>query len=160
MDPAALAEAAQRIPLDLVLVDAPCSGQSMFPLGKQYASAFHKNIIKKNSMRQRRILSESLRLVAPGGLLAYTTCTFSTEENEKNLQWLTEHNPEFSVQEITEYQEFRSGFSQLPCYRLFPWQGLGTGGFLAVLKRDADGELEPLDRSRLKVAWRQELAAP
>ena len=158
MDPAALAQAATGT-ADLVLVDAPCSGQSMFPLGKQYASAFHKNVINKNAMRQRRILSEALKLVAPGGLLAYTTCTFATEENEKNLQWLVEHNQEFSVQEISEYRDFKSSFSSLPCYRIFPWQNLGTGGFLAVLKRHGSEDPQPLEKSALKVAWQQDLGS-
>ncbi|MDG1897247.1 MAG: hypothetical protein P8J37_20310, partial [Fuerstiella sp.] len=72
---------------DVVLVDAPCSGQSLVARGKKSPGCFHPATINMNANRQRRILANSTSLVKHGGWLIYMTCTYSLKENERNVEW-------------------------------------------------------------------------
>jgi 16S rRNA C967 or C1407 C5-methylase (RsmB/RsmF family) len=123
---------------ELVVADVPCSAQS---LGQKAEYPFSQPVIHGNVVRQRRILSNCVTIVKPGGLLAYITCTFSPKENEENIQWFLKRNPDFSPITIPGYERFQSTFVSFYSYRIWPHKGLGRGGFLCVLKRD--GELEP-----------------
>jgi 16S rRNA C967 or C1407 C5-methylase (RsmB/RsmF family) len=141
---------------ELVLVDAPCSGQSMFPLGKQYSSAFHSSVINKNAMRQRRILSQAAKLVSSTGTLVYTTCTFSLDENEKLINWFLQNHPEYEATKIESYHAYQSEFTDTPCYRLFPSHGLGAGGFLTIFScKDSGISIKPAP-NELKIAWKND----
>jgi len=134
MDPKQLAEQAPSS-ADLVIVDAPCSGQSLVLKDLAAPGAFHPATISMNARRQRRILAHSAALVAPGGYLLYATCTFSKEENEENVEWLLSHFSEFAAQPVDALEEYRSPVSSVATYRLWPYQGWGAGSFCALFKR-------------------------
>ncbi len=133
-DPAVLAKS---IPgsADLVIVDAPCSGQSLVLKDQQAPGAFHPATVSMNERRQRRILAHAAMLVAPEGYLLYSTCTFSREENEDNLCWFLEKFPEFSAVPVASLKEHQSHLSEVSCYRLWPFQGQGAGSFCALLRK-------------------------
>lgn len=122
---------------DLVVVDAPCSGQSLLLKGIKNPGCFNPRVQNFNAQRQRKILAEISNLVAPGGYLAYMTCTYSLEENEETLAWFMKRFPQFTAQEAEVLEEYRSRHAELPCYRLFPQQNLGVGGFTALMRRTA-----------------------
>jgi 16S rRNA C967 or C1407 C5-methylase (RsmB/RsmF family) len=119
----------------LVIVDAPCSGQSLVLKGLAAPGAFHPATIAMNERRQRRILAESSKTVEPGGYLLYATCTFSPEENERNVEWFSKNFPEFSAREVPCLQRYRSQLSDQPSYRLFPQACLGAGAFCCLFQR-------------------------
>ena len=136
---------------DVVIVDAPCSGQSLPFRGIEALGAFHPALVTKNSLRQRRILAHAGAVVRPGGFLLYTTCTFSRRENEGVLEWFTRKFEQFVPVEITALEQFRSELTSVPAYRLFPFTGIGAGGFTVLLKRCGQGirrefEVEPVRR--------------
>jgi 16S rRNA C967 or C1407 C5-methylase (RsmB/RsmF family) len=118
---------------DLVIVDAPCSAQS---LGSDADYPFHKSTINGNAKRQRRIIESAGRVVKPGGFLQYITCTFSEKENEKTIAWFRKRYPEFSPVAIPGFESLQSHLTDVPSYRIWPDQGLGRGGFLCLLRRD------------------------
>ena len=120
---------------DLVIVDAPCSGQSLIRKDHLQAGAFHKHTVHTNSKRQRRILINSWKIVKPGGFLLYSTCTFSPEENEKVLEWLCKQDDRCQVREVPIVADYRSKLSELPCYRLLPQHNQGAGAFFALLRK-------------------------
>lgn len=125
---------------DLVIVDAPCSGQSLVTRGMESKGAFHPSTINLNSNRQKRILANSSSVVAPGGYLAYMTCTYSPEENEEVIKWFLKKFPHFSALEVPSMASHRSQFSEFSCYRFWPFQETGAGGFAALLKNNNEGE--------------------
>lgn len=133
-DPAMLAklvpEAAQ-----LVVADVPCSGQSLVLKGLAAPGAFHPATVSMNARRQRRIVACAAQMLARGGYLLYSTCTFSREENEENIEWFLGRHPEFSAVAVPLLEPFRSQHSSEPTYRLFPQSGLGAGAFCALLRR-------------------------
>lgn len=120
---------------DLVLVDAPCTGQSLLAKGVKNPGCFHPVTINKNANRQKRILANSAQLVAPQGYLAYMTCAYSPEENEQVSQWFLERFPEFEAIEIVQLDKYRSHLTDIPCYRMFPHTGLGAGAFTILFRK-------------------------
>lgn len=130
---------------DIVIVDAPCSGQSLPFRGIEAPGAFHPSLVTKNAMRQRRILANAAGLVRPGGHLLYTTCTFSVKENEGAIEWLTEKFADFQAVEVPKLFNYRSALTELAAYRLFPFSGAGTGGFTALLRREGGGRAAPFE---------------
>ena len=119
----------------LVLVDAPCSGQSLVLKDLAAPGAFHPATISMNERRQRRILATSARMVVPGGYLLYATCTFSPEENERNVEWFVRQFPDFHAVVVPSLSAHLSRLTKLSCYRLFPQERCGAGAFCCMLKR-------------------------
>ena len=119
----------------LVLVDAPCSGQSLRARGQDSFGCFDPRIIRMNARRQRRILANSACLVADDGFLLYTTCTYAREENEDNIVWFLDGYKDFSLVEVNCLNEYKSGYIGGPCYRMWPQDGLGAGAFSALMQK-------------------------
>ncbi len=120
---------------DLVLVDAPCSGQSILVKGGKNPGCFNPRTVETNAMRQRKIISYSAECVRPGGWLLYTTCTFSPEENEDLIQWFLAKNAEFRAVDYPKYMAYLSKIASFPAYREHPHSSLGVGGFACLLRR-------------------------
>ncbi|MUL35478.1 RsmB/NOP family class I SAM-dependent RNA methyltransferase [Gloeocapsopsis dulcis] len=129
----------------LVIVDAPCSGQSLLAKGGKVPGCFHPTTINKNANRQKRIITNSAQLVAPKGYLTYMTCTYSIEENEQVCEWFLNKFPQFQAVEVPELVEYQSHHSSIPCYRLFPQSKLGAGAFTVLFQNTEMGEIENLD---------------
>lgn len=138
-DVAVFAEKAKNA-FDLVIVDTPCSGQSLVARGKKAPACFHPSTINQNANRQRRIVANAAQCVAPAGALAYMTCTYSPEENEGVLEWLLGKFPTLSAVDVPALEQFRSRLTAHPCYRLFPHSHAGAGAFVALLRRSQEGE--------------------
>lgn len=139
---------------DLVLVDAPCSGQSLLAKGGEAEGCFHPKMVGMNASRQRRILANAAKCVAPGGHLLYMTCTFSQEENEKVIQWFLKGNSLFEAVSIKALDAFQSDRMEAPAYRLYPQMGWGAGAFTCLLKHSG-AMVEALDSlPDLKPIWR------
>lgn len=86
LDPALWAEHTPHS-AQVVVVDAPCSGQSLLAKGGKVPGCFHPITTNRNANRQKRILAGAAQLVAPGGYLVYTTCTYAPAENEEVGAW-------------------------------------------------------------------------
>jgi 16S rRNA C967 or C1407 C5-methylase (RsmB/RsmF family) len=152
-DPIQLAETIPRS-AQLVFVDAPCTGQSLLAKGLKAPGCFHPLSIRQNAQRQKRILANAAQVVAPGGYLIYTTCTFSPDENEKVSQWFVRKFPQFLPQVIPALEGFQSHLAAFPCYRIWPHSGLGAGAFTIVFQNTESGLARPFVQSSLStVRW-------
>jgi 16S rRNA C967 or C1407 C5-methylase (RsmB/RsmF family) len=139
---------------DLVIVDAPCSGQSLIARGKPSPGCFHPATINMNANRQRRILACATRVVAPGGYLAYLTCTYAQKENETNAKWLMKRFPQLQPVAVPKLAAFQSHLADFPCYRLWPQQGIGAGAFAVLFRYQISGTQQPLRLQPLRPVWR------
>lgn len=128
----------------VVLVDAPCTGQSLIAKGGKAPGCFHPVSINSNANRQKRILANSAQLVAPQGYLVYMTCAYSPEENEHVAEWFLERFPQFQAIVIPHLSNYQSHLSQLPCYRIFPQSTLGAGAFTILLQNLSEGSIQSL----------------
>ena len=128
---------------DKILVDAPCSGEGMFRKEPDVAKSWNEEmrIFCENS--QREILTEAAKLLKDGGMLLYSTCTFSPAEDEGMIQWFLDTHPEFSLRPLgcdalspgrPDWVE--DGRAELSlCGRLWPHKHHGEGHFLALLEK-------------------------
>lgn len=127
---------------DKILVDAPCSGEGMFRREPDMLKSWQPDMLAFCRTQQEKILEACAKMLRPGGMLLYSTCTFSVEENEGSIGRFLERHAAFSLCDIEKAHGFASGvgdFSQ--CARLYPHRLAGEGHFLALLQR-ADGEAQ------------------
>ncbi|MBD1813087.1 RsmB/NOP family class I SAM-dependent RNA methyltransferase [Microcoleus vaginatus DQ-U2] len=129
---------------NLVIVDAPCTGQSLLAKGDKAPGCFHHVTINSNANRQKRILANSAKIVAPQGYLAYMTCTYSTAENEQVSEWLLSKFPEFQPVTVPHLEKYRSHLTEIPSYRMWPQDRLGAGAFTVLFQNTSDGERNQL----------------
>ena len=145
---------AEKIPqtANLVIVDAPCTGQSLLAKGDKAPGCFHHVTINSNANRQKRILANSAKIVAPQGYLAYMTCTYSTAENEQVSEWLLSKFPEFQPVTVPHLEKYRSHLTQIPCYRMWPQDKLGAGAFTVLFQKTSAGQTNQLPADFLELA--------
>ncbi len=107
-EPAALAEVFEGF-FDRILVDAPCSGEGMFRKDESMIRQWERHSVERCSLMQHDILRHAMRMLAPGGRLVYSTCTFSPEENEEQIASLLLDHPELSVIEVPLHHGWTAG---------------------------------------------------
>lgn len=130
---------------DVILVDAPCSGEGMF----RKDSSLIKDWLKKGpeyyQPLQLDILNSAINMLKKGGQLIYSTCTFSPLEDEEVISRVLEENDDLYLDELPHFEGFCSGFDIdgldfSKCIRLFPHKINGEGHFVAKLKKKADAD--------------------
>ena len=135
---------AKRFPryFDRVQVDAPCSGEGMFRKEEAAVQDWNPEAVLACARRQREILESAAKMVRAGGLLVYSTCTFSPEENEGVISDFLRDHPEFSLPEVDApwFAPGRPDWVENPMpglertFRLWPHLLRGEGHFAAVLQ--------------------------
>ncbi len=121
---------------DLVLVDAPCSGEGMFRKDPHARAQWGPNLVQSCAARQRTILDASWALVKPGGYLIYSTCTWETCENEDQVARLVRMGAVPVPIPVLEPWGVTTSDMGLRCY---PHRLQGEGFFIAVVQKPADG---------------------
>ena len=124
---------------DVILVDAPCSGEGLFRRDEKAIQEWSMQNVHFCQKRQRQILQEIWPCLRPGGLLIYSTCTFNTYENEENVRFIAEElgadilpvsiKPEWQIT-----GSLLKGWAQ-PVFRFIPGITRSEGLFMAVLRK-------------------------
>ncbi len=137
------AKLADRWPayFDAVLVDAPCSGESMFRRDPAARAEWNPAAPEGCAKRQAEILNQAARLVRPGGRLVYSTCTFNDLENEGSVRGFLARHGDFAPE---DFALPGVGSSQSGMLRLWPHRLRGDGHFVARLRKA--GEANPLQK--------------
>lgn len=130
---------------DLIMVDAPCSGEGMFRKDDTAIEEWSTENVFKCAERQAEILDNAVRLLKSDGYIIYATCTFSLEENEMTVDAFLKRHSDFELIPVTE--RVRSATSDGIrfdgcqtenidlCRRFYPHKAPGEGQFMAVLHR-------------------------
>lgn len=123
---------------DLVLCDAPCSGEGMFRKYDEAITEWSEDNVLLCAERQREILNNLSGTVKEGGYLLYSTCTYSKEENEDTMANFLENHPDFELCEVSE--SLRSATADGLCgiveaRRFYPHLTPGEGQFIALMKK-------------------------
>ena len=132
---------------DLIMVDAPCSGEGMFRKEEVAVSEWSEENVRMCAERQSEILDNAVCLLKDGGYIIYATCTFSVEENEMVIDRFLKKYPEFELTQVTPRVNestcdgvFFEGCETENihfCRRFYPHKSRGEGQFMAVLKSTA-----------------------
>lgn len=139
MDSAAIAKVFPGT-FDLIMVDAPCSGEGMFRKEEVAITEWSTDNVEKCAARQEEILDNARKALKDGGMIVYATCTYSVEENEKQIESFLARHPSFTLMEpnpkVLPYTHNGiEGFEQ--CRRFYPHLAKGEGQFGAILKDTA-----------------------
>lgn len=145
---------------DRILVDAPCSGEGMFRKDDSMIGDWERHSVQKCSAMQRDILKHAAAMLAPGGLLLYSTCTFSPEENEIQIAAFLAEHADFVIEPIEIANGLSSGrpdwvdsetadlageaivSSLAGAARLWPHLVDGEGHFVALLRKLGEHNLD------------------
>lgn len=142
---------------DKILIDAPCSGEGMFRKDKKMIRAWEEHGPEYFSKIQKSIITQAAEMLKPGGMMLYSTCTFSPEEDEQTIEYLLETHPEFDLCEMEGYEGFSSGMPETTAsrderlsrtVRIFPYRMKGEGHYLALLKKRGDEVTHTCDALR------------
>ncbi len=152
---------------DLIICDAPCSGEGMFRKEENAISQWSMENVEKCAVRQLEILENIKASLKKGGIMVYSTCTYSLDENEELIETFLKNNPDFYLIETPEEIKLSSsqgiGNSKNIEYtrRFYPHVNKGEGQFVAVLKKEEVENtpkeikdiLLPLTKQEEKIVW-------
>lgn len=142
MDTAKLATTFPKT-FDLIMLDAPCSGEGMFRKDDVAINEWSEANVEMCAVRQAEILENAVKLLKNGGYIIYATCTFSLEENEMMIDSFLQKHPEFEIipvkETVAKYTSdgiFFEGCKEKNinyARRFYPHVAKGEGQFMAVL---------------------------
>jgi NOL1/NOP2/sun family putative RNA methylase len=168
---------------DKILIDAPCSGEGMFRKSPAIMKNWEQYGVDYYNKLQKEIILFAARMLKPGGMMLYSTCTFSPEENEGTIAYLMEQFPQFHVVPAlpgedlqkslgVSYQGFDHGkpdwleeLANPPklteiqrdelknCLRLWPHKLDGEGHFVALLHKSAEETDDRPENGKLTYAF-------
>lgn len=139
---------------DKILIDAPCSGEGMFRKQNNMIKAWEHNGVDLFVDLQRSILKEAIRMLKPGGMLIYSTCTFSKEENEQSIEYLLSLDERLHLVSLPFIDGFDEGHPEWgttnnpelkKCRRLWPHRIEGEGHFVALIQKESNEEVSGAD---------------
>ena len=146
---------------DRVLVDAPCSAEAIFRKEPGDRRLWQPKLVDSCATQQDAIMQDAARLVRPGGVLVYATCTFAPTEDEGTLARFMDTHPDFDLVSPPRFAGFdvgrpdwldsdSSSFALERAVRLWPHRAPGEGHFIAVLHRSskASEQADTLDPYR------------
>ena len=152
MEPAGLVDTFTDF-FDGIVVDAPCSGEGMFRKDENARNEWSPDHVTLCANRQDGILDCAAKMLRDGGRIAYSTCTFSPEENEQAVERFLERHPEFHVERPVCAEHFEEGHPEWcenpatasesdiqDTVRIWPYKVDGEGHFLALLVKGERSE--------------------
>ncbi len=146
---------------DLIMVDAPCSGSGMFRKDKDAIAEWSLESVELCKQRQQRILVDVLDSLQENGILIYSTCSYSKDENELIADWLVEEMEMESIQinipAIWGIVETNSDIHNAFGYRFYPNFIKGEGLYLAAFRKKRAVTEKGIKESKLKLASRTEI---
>ena len=124
---------------DKILIDAPCSGEGMFRKDDDMVKSYEERGPEYYSEIQKEITDQAVRMLAPGGLLLYSTCTFSRCEDEEIICHILENHQEMELIRLPLFEGASGGTGLDGCIRLFPHKIKGEGHFISLLRKNGGG---------------------
>lgn len=121
---------------DVVVVDAPCSGEGLFRKDRNYIKAWGPHLNRSCALVQRKLLQDATAFLKPGGYLVYSTCTYHPDENLGQMKTLKRQGfLSIDPRPATEWQLVRLEEEGAIGYQFFPHLTHGEGFFIGVMKK-------------------------
>ncbi len=142
---------------DVIIVDAPCSGSGLFRKDPDAIAEWSENNVVLCSQRQQRILADVWPALKKDGILIYSTCSYSRQEDEEIVNWL---NEEFSLTPVVLSVDPGWGITVSdPGYRFWPDKVKGEGFFIACFqKKEGDVYVAPKIKAKVESITNKEKA--
>ncbi len=124
---------------DVIVIDAPCSGSGLFRKDPAAIDEWSENSVQLCSYRQQRILADIMPALKEGGVLIYSTCSYSGIEDEGICDWLMDQfsvgSLPLAIDEGWGIIETESEKNKAYGYRFFPDKLKGEGFFIAAFRK-------------------------
>ena len=128
---------------DLIVLDAPCSGEGMFRKQPDAMDYWSLDYPAQCATLQREILEDAVKMLANGGELVYSTCTWAPEENEEIVAWLLDEFP-LELVDIPKLNGMTPGIDYPETARMYPHHFKGEGQFVAKFRFVGEHKLPKL----------------
>ena len=131
----------QKLPgyFDLLLIDAPCSGSGLFRKDRDAIDEWSEASVEMCSMRQQRIIADTIGCLRQNGHFIYSTCSYSMKEDEEICDWIIE---QYQLEPVTIPFDIKLGITEsisekhkVPGYRFYPDKVNGEGFFVACFRQ-------------------------
>lgn len=116
---------------DIILIDAPCSGEGLFRKDKDAIDEWSEKNVELCSIRQKEILKHAVACLKHGGFIIYSTCTFEEAENDKQIAELGMLNAELEIQ---DFGQVKTKYG----YQFYPYKIKGEGFYISVVKKEGE----------------------
>jgi NOL1/NOP2/sun family putative RNA methylase len=155
----------KRLPnyFDAIVIDAPCSGSGLFRKDEKAIEEWSEANVELCSQRQQRILADVYDSLKKDGVIIYSTCSYSKQENEEVLDWIGEQFDVCSLQLNLENEwgivETQSDKHSYYGYRFYPDKVKGEGFFIAVFKKqnECDGKIIASSKNKIEKPTTKEI---
>lgn len=128
---------------DVVVVDAPCSGEGLFRKDKSFSKAWAPHLNRSCALIQRRLLLDAQAILKPGGYMVYSTCTYHPEENLEQIKALIQQGfQSVDPSPPDAWQIVRLEEKGAVGYQFFPHLTPGEGFFISVVRKPLDFSVE------------------
>lgn len=145
---------------DLIVLDAPCSGEGMFRKDPKAMQYWNKDYPAQCAKLQKEILTSAIDMLVPGGQLVYSTCTWSPEENEEVVAWLLKEY-DLELLDVPKINGMVEGIDFPQTARMYPHLFKGEGQFVAKFQLSGDKKIKKiksgksnLNREQIQL-WRE-----
>lgn len=129
---------------DLILCDAPCSGEGMFRKDSDAIGEWSMKNVMMCQARQREIVEDVWGCLREGGLFIYSTCTYNHFEDEDNVRWIAET---LGAEVLPLNDKAEWGISG---GHFYPHRVKGEGFFIAILRKNGEGVRRAIDRKKVQ----------
>ncbi|MEJ8843094.1 hypothetical protein WG954_11955 [Lacibacter sp. H375] len=146
---------------DILVIDAPCSGSGLFRRDAEAIKEWSEDNVQLCSQRQQRILADAWNCLKEDGVLIYSTCSYSSEEDEEILDWIEANyqleSIKLKVEEEWNIDEVQSTAGAYG-YRFWPHKVKGEGFFIAAFKKKESADQLRIKMKTTQLASKQEAA--
>ncbi|WP_462239455.1 methyltransferase RsmF C-terminal domain-like protein [Ferruginibacter sp.] len=139
---------------DVIVIDAPCSGSGLFRKDAAAIEEWSINNVQLCSQRQQRIVADVFPALKENGIIIYSTCSYSTEEDEAVCDWMVE---EFKMESVPLKVEntwgivaTESEIHKAKGYRFYPDKVKGEGFFITVFKKKQEAAFSATQKKERK----------
>jgi 16S rRNA C967 or C1407 C5-methylase (RsmB/RsmF family)/NOL1/NOP2/fmu family ribosome biogenesis protein len=149
---------------DVIVIDAPCSGSGLFRREREAIGEWSEQNVELCYQRQQRILAAVMPALKEGGVLIYSTCSYSKEEDENIADWLMDafsvHSLPLTTAASWGIVETQSDKHRAYGYRFFPYKTKGEGFFISCFRKQegSGGVVKPPKKSLLQKASKNEIS--
>lgn len=146
---------------DVLVIDAPCSGSGLFRRDPEAINEWSVDNVNLCSQRQQRILADAWNCLKEDGVLIYSTCSYSKEEDEEILDWI---RTRFSVESVKLKVEEEWNIDEVETetgafgYRFWPYKVKGEGFFIAAFRKKEEADQLRIKIKSTQLASKQEAA--
>lgn len=145
---------------DVIVVDAPCSGSGLFRRDEEAINEWSLNNVQLCAQRQKRILADALPALKENGLLIYSTCSYSAEEDELNADWLVQEmgmeNVRLQINNEWNIIETQSPVTGATGYRFYPDKVKGEGLYISCFRKRSEAGSTKIRSAKTEQAAAQE----